>query len=176
MLYLHCTKKLAKTLKAKLAPAPNDNDLDWLDCWYVRGIPLDLPFDVLLFTNVSTNYSLVHPFDRREKIDEIVLVFQQRLAWITEKPVPTGSELYQICKTSSRRVIGCMNEQIESLLYEVDLQISGDGVQFEKIEEHLNAGISGGLIPQDEFWKRLGTINSPNFKATKSQHLRIVED
>ncbi len=176
MLHLHCTSKLIKTLKTKLAPVPNENDLDWFDCWYVRDIPLDLRFDALLFTNVATNYSLVHPFDRREKIDEIVLVFQRRLAWIIKKPVPTRPEPFQICKTSSQRVIGCMNEQVKVLLYKVDDQLSGDGVYFEKIEDFLNAGIFGGLFPQEEFRKRLDQSTLPKFKATKFPHMRIVED
>ena len=82
MLHLHCTAGLGKALKVKLMPAPNESDLDWLDCWYARHIPLDLPLDALLFTNASSNYSLVHPFDRRENPDEVVATFQQRLAWV----------------------------------------------------------------------------------------------
>jgi hypothetical protein len=176
MLHLHCTAKLAKALKVTLVPAPDENGMDWLDCWYVRDIPLDLPLDALLFTNAATNYSMVHPLDKREPIDEIVLVFQQRLAWTISKPVPRQSEPYQVCKSSSRRVIGCMNEQVETLLYEVDRQLSEDGVQFEKVEDHLNAGISGGLFPKDEFQRRLDQGAFPKLKGTKFPHLRIVED
>jgi hypothetical protein len=75
MLHLNCTAKLARALKIKLSTAPAEKDLDWLDCWYVRDIPLDFPLDALLFTNVATHYSLVHPFDRRESIDKIIVVF-----------------------------------------------------------------------------------------------------
>ena len=176
MLYLNCTANLAKTLKMKLSPSPDEKNLDWLDCWYVRDIPLDFPLDALLFTNAATHYSLVHPFDRRESIDEIILVFQQRLAEVTNRPIPMRPEPYKVCKTSSRRVLGCMNEQAYALLHKVERQRSEEGVQFEKIEEHLNAGISGGLFPQAEFKKYLGQDAATKTKPTKSPHMRIVED
>jgi len=176
MIYLNCTAKLAKAMKVKLAPSPDEDRLNWLQNWYVRDIPLDLPLDALLFTNAATLYSLVHPFDRRESIDEIVLVFQQRLAEITQQAIPLTPEPYKICKSSSRRVVGCMNEQTEMLLYMVDRQLSGDGVQFEKIEEDLNNGMSGGLFPKAEFEKRLSEDPQIKTKATKAPHLRVVED
>jgi hypothetical protein len=176
MLYLNCTAKLARTMKTKLAPSPDEARLDWLDNWYVRDIPLNLPLDALLFTNAATLYSLVHPFDRRESIDQITLVFQQRLAEITEQAIPLRPEPYTLCKSSSRRVVGCMNEQTETILYMVDRQLSGDGVRFEKIEEDLNNGISGGLFPRAEFEKRLAEDPQIKTRATKAPHLRVVED
>jgi hypothetical protein len=176
MLHLNCTAKLARALKIKLSTAPAEKDLDWLDCWYVRDIPLDFPLDALLFTNVATHYSLVHPFDRRESIDEVIVVFQQRLAGLIGNPIPIRPKPYKVCKTSSRRVLSCMNEQVYVLLYEVERQRSEEGVQFEEIEEHLNAGISGGLFPQAEFKKYLGQGAATKTKPTKSPHMRIVED
>jgi hypothetical protein len=174
MFYFHCTKKLAKSLKVSLIDSPMVTDGDWLDCRYVREIPLELPLDTLVFTTAATNYSLVHPFDRRESIDEIVLVFQQRLAWLTGKIIPKDPESYQIDKTAFKRVIGCMNEQVQSLLYIVKKQLAGEGVQFEKIEEYLNSGISGGLFPQNEFRKRLDANLSPNTSSTRAPHLSLV--
>jgi hypothetical protein len=176
MLHLHCTAKLAKTLRVSLLPAPDENALDWLNCWYVRDIPLNLPLDALLFTNAATNYSLVHPFDRRESIDEITLVFQQRLAWLTGKPLPTEPEPYQTCKTASKRVLGCMNELVESIYLKAEDQLAQEGVQFEKIEDHLNSGISGGLFPMKEFRKRLDEDLPPTANSSGVPHLRLVED
>jgi hypothetical protein len=176
MLHLHCTAGLGKTLNVTLMPAPNESDLDWLDCWYARHIPLDLPLDALLFTNAATNYSLVHPFGRRERPEEVVVTFQQRLAWVLGQPVPTRPKSYSLCKTSSRRVLGCMNEQTENLLYLVDRQLTEDGVQFEVIEGHLNAGISGGLFPRTEFEKRIGQNSHTNLKSTKSPFMKIVDN
>ena len=69
-----------------------------------------------------------------------------------------------------------MNEQVYVMLYEVERQRSEEGVQFEKIEEHLNAGISGGLFPQAEFKKHLDQGAAAKTKPTKSPHMRIVED
>jgi hypothetical protein len=176
MLHLHCTAKLAKTLRVSLQPAPDENSLDWLDCWYIRDIPLNLPLDALLFTNSATNYSLVHPFDRRESIDEVVLVFQQRLAWLTGKPLPAAPEPYQTCKTTSKRLLGCMNELVESIYLKAEDQLAQEGVQFEKIEDHLNHGISGGLFPLKEFRKRLDEDPPPNTNLSGVPHLRLVED
>jgi hypothetical protein len=176
MLHLHCTAKLAKALRVSLQPAPDESTLEWLNCWYVRDIPLDLPLDALLFTNAVTNYSLVHPFDRRESTDEIVLLFQQRVAWLTGKPLPAAPEPYQTCKTASKRLLGCMNELVESIYLKAESQLAEEGVQFEKIEEHLNSGISGGLFPLKEFRKRLDEDLLPNSSSSGVPHLRLVED
>lgn len=155
MLYLHCTSKLAKALKIRPEEPPVPDGSDWLGCWYVRDVPLDLPLDALLFTNAETLYSLVHPFDRRERIDEIVGVFQQRIEHITGRDFTSDPGAFRVCKTASRRVTGCMNELALMVEYEVERHLQGDGVRLEVIEDHLNNGIVGCLFPKTEFAKRL---------------------
>lgn len=155
MLHLYCTAKLAKALKIRPEEAPVSDESDWMECWYVRDIPLDLPLDALLFTNAETLYSLVHPFDRRERIDEIVGVFQQRLEHITGRDFTSDPGAFRVCKTASRRVTGCMNELALMVEYEVERHLQGDGVRLEVIEDHLNNGIVDGLFPKTEFAKRL---------------------
>jgi len=156
MLQFHVTTKLAKALKIRPEEPPVPDGTDWLGCWYVRDIPLDLPLDALLFTNAETLYSLVHPFDRRERIDEIVGVFQQRIEHITGRDFTSDPGAFRVCKTASRRVTGCMNELVMMVEYEVERHHQGDGVRLEVIEDHLNNGIVGGLFPKSEFAKRAG--------------------
>ncbi len=176
MLHIYCTAKLAKVLKVDRIPAPNEVNSGRLDNWYVRDIPLKAPLDALLFTNAETLYSFVHPFDRRENIDDILLVFQQRLSEIMGERPPLGQpEPYAICKTASRRILGCMNELAIEVEYIAEAQFIGDGINFENIEERLNNGIIGGLSPQMEFHERLGTNARAGFKPTKTQHLKIVK-
>jgi len=176
MLHLHCTEKLAKAFRTKLTLAPNAEELDWLNNWYVRNIRLNAPLDALLFTNSATLYSFVHPFDRRENIEDIVLVFQQRLSEITDNRPPLRKpELYAICKTASRRILGCMNELANEVEYIAEAQFHGDGISFENIEERLNNGIIGGLSPQREFQNKHEASAEPISKITKATHLRLVE-
>ncbi len=177
MLHLHCTSKLAKALKTKLTLAPNAEELDWLNNWYVRDIQLNAPLDALLFTNGPTFYSLVHPFDRRESIEEITTVFQQRLAWLIGKEITHHREPspFAVCKTASRRILGCMNELAIEIEYIAEAQFIGDGISFENIEERLNNGIIGGLSPQREFQNRLETNTQTNSRPRKSPQLRLVK-
>jgi hypothetical protein len=155
MLQFHVTAKLAKALKVRPEEPPATDEVDWLKRWYVRDIPLDLPLDALLFTNAETLYSLVHPFDRRERIDEIVGVFQQRLEYITGQDFTSDTGALRVCKTASRRLTGCMNELTMMVEYEIERHLQGEGIQFEVIEDHLNEGIVGGVFPKREFAKRL---------------------
>lgn len=155
MLHFHVTAKLAKALNVRPEEPPVTDGVDWLECWYVRDISLDLPLDALLFTNAGTFYSLVHPFDRRERIGEIVGVFQHRLEQITGRNFTSDPGAFRVYKTASRRVIGCMNELALMVEYEVERHLQGEGVSFEEIEDHLNNGIVGGLFPKAEFSKRL---------------------
>lgn len=175
MLQFHVTAKLAKALKVRPEEPPATDEADWLARWYVRDIPLDLPLDALLFTNAETLYSLVHPFDRRERIDEIVGVFQQRLEYITGRDFTSDPGAFRICKAASRRVTGCMNELALMVEYEVERHLQGEGVRLEVIEDHLNAGIVGGLFPKTEFAKRLENDERPQPKPTKTPHLKLVK-
>jgi len=175
MLQFHVTAKLAKALKVRPEEAPVSDESDWLERWYVRDIPLDLPLDALLFTNAETLYSLVHPFDRRERIDEIVGVFQQRIEHFTGRDFTSDPGAFRVCKTASRRVTGCMNELALMVEYDVERHLQGDGVRLEVIEDHLNSGIVGGLFPKTEFAMRLGTDGKLKSKPTPAPHLRLVE-
>jgi hypothetical protein len=175
MLQFHVTAKLTKALKVRPKEPPVTDGTDWLECWYVRDIPLDLPLDALLFTNAETLYSLVHPFDRRERIDEIVGVFQQRLEHITERDFTSDPGVFRVCKTASRRVTGCMNELAMMVEYEVERHLQGDGIRFEVIEDHLNNGIVGGMFPKAEFAKRLDNDGSQQSTPTTAPHLRLVK-
>ena len=111
--------------------------------------------DALLFTNAETLYSLVHPFDRRERIGAIANVFQHRLEYITGRDFTSRPDAFRICKTASRRVTGCMNELAMMIEYEAERSFQEEGVRFEVIEEWLNSGVIGGLFPGREFVKRL---------------------
>lgn len=175
MLQFHVTAKLAKALKIRPEEPPVPDGTDWLECWYVRDIPLDLPLDALLFTNAATFYSQVHPFDRRERIGEIVGVFQRRLEHITGRDFTSDPGAFRVCKTASRRVTGCMNELALIIKYDVERHLQGDGVRLEVIEDHLNNGIVGGVFPNKEFAKRLENDGRPQSKPTKTPHLRSVE-
>ena len=174
MLYFHVTGRLLRALKVKPTGVRVPDRVNWLDCWYVRDIPLDLPLGALLFTNAETFYSLVHPFDRRERIDEIVDVFQQRLEYITGRDFTSDPGAFRVCKAASRRVLGCMNELALMVEYEVDCHLQGEGVRLEAIE-HLNEGIVGGLFPKQEFWKRIRNEKSQPFKPTKTPYLRFIK-
>jgi len=174
MLHLHCTSKLAKVLKVRPKEPPVPDGSGWLERWYVRDIPLDLPLDALLFTNAETLYSLVHPFDRRERIDEIVGVFQQRLERITGRDFTSDPGAFRVCKTASRRVTGCMNELALMVEYDVERHLQGDGVRLEVIEQSLNAGVIGGKFPEKEFRQRLEADGKRAFRPTKAPHLRLV--
>ncbi|PIW31138.1 MAG: hypothetical protein COW30_00440 [Rhodospirillales bacterium CG15_BIG_FIL_POST_REV_8_21_14_020_66_15] len=174
MLQFHVTAKLAKALKVRPEEPPVPDGNDWLEGWYVRDIPLDLPLDALLFTNAETFYSLIHPFDRREPIDEIVGVFQHRLEHITGRDFTSNPGAFRVCKTASRRVLGCMNELTMMIEYEVERHLQGDGVRFEVIEQRLNAGVIGGTFPENEFRQRLEAAGKRLFKPTKTPHLRLV--
>jgi len=175
MLQFHVAAKLAKALKVKPEELPATHEADWLERWYVRDIPLDLPLDALLFTNAETLYSLVHPFDRRERIDEIVGVFQQRLEYITGRDFTSDPGAFRVCKAASRRVTGCMNELVMMVEYEVERHHQGDGVRLEVIEDHLNNGIVGGLFPKAEFAKRLDNGGSQQSKPTKAPYLKLTK-
>lgn len=175
MLQFHVTAKLAKALKIWPEEPPPPGNIGWLERWYVRDIPLELPLDALLFTNAETLYSLVHPFDRRERIDEIAKVFQHRLEHITGRDFTSDPSAFRICKTASRRVTGCMNELAMMVEYEVERHLRGDGVRLEVIEDHLNEGIVGGIFPKAEFAKRLGTDGTSKSKLTTAPHLRLVK-
>ncbi len=176
MLHIHCTTKLANILKVDRYPAPVRERSGWLDDWYIRDIPLKAPLDALLFTNAETLYSFVHPFDRRQNVEDIVLVFLHRLSEITgNRPPLRQLEPYAICKTASRRILGCMNELAMEVEYIAEAQFVEDGVSFENIEERLNNGIIGGLSPQREFQKRLEGSTQPSFKTSNAAHLRLVE-
>lgn len=175
MLQFHVTAKLAKAMKVRPEEAPVPDESDWLERWYVRDIPLELPLDALLFTNAETFYSLVHPFDRRERIDEIVGVFQQRLEHITGRDFTSDPGAFRVCKTASRRVTGCMNELEMMVEYEVERHLQGDGVRLEVIEDHLNNGIVGGVFPKAEFAMRLENDGRPQSKPTKTPHLKLVK-
>lgn len=155
MLHFHLTAKLAKTLRVKPEPTHKSDEADWLERWHVRDIPLNAPLDALLFTNAETLYSLVHPFDRRERIDEIVGIFQHRLEYITERDFTSQPDAFRICKTASRRVVGCMNELAMMIEFEAERAFREEGVRFEVIEENLNSGVIGGKFPEKEFAKRL---------------------
>ena len=175
MLQFHITAKLAKALKVRSEEAPAPHGTDWLEGWYVRNIPLELPLDALLFTNAETLYSLVHPFDRREPIDEIVGVFQQRLEHITGRDFTSDPGAFRVCTAASRRVTGCMNELAVMIEYEVERHLQRDGVRFEVIEDHLNDGIIGGVFPKREFATRLGTDGNSISKPTPAPHLRLIK-
>jgi len=175
MLQFHVTAKLTKALKVRPEEPPVPDGSGWLERWYVRDIPLDLPLDALLFTNAETLYSLVHPFDRRERIDEIVGVFQQRLEYITGRDFTSDPGAFRVCKTASRRVTGCMNELALMVEYEVERHLQGNGVRFEVIEDHLNNGIVGGLFPKQEFTTRLEKDGRAQSKATTTPHLKLVK-
>ena len=157
MLWLHCTARLANSLGVERMPAPDPDSLDWLDCWYVRDVPLPLSLDALLFTNAATLYSLVHPFDRRERVDRIAAVFQARLQQVAgDAAVRTRrSGAFGVCMTASRRVAGCMNELAFTIAHEAEHRGEDAGLRFEAIENRLNEGVVGGLFPVAEFRKRL---------------------
>jgi hypothetical protein len=173
MLQFHITAKLAKTLRVKLEAPFDGAEVGDLNSWYVRDIPLDLPLDALLFTNAETLYTLVHPLDRRESADEIIELFRHRLEHITGQSFTPSP--YRICKTASRRVLGCANEQALEIQYLAQAHAKGDGVRFEVIEDRLNNGIIGGAIPKDAFASLLETSCGPRFKPTKAPHLRVVK-
>ena len=155
MLWLHCTARLAESLGVERMPAPDVDGLDWLDFWYVRDVPLPLSLDALLFTNAATLYSLVHPFDRRERVDRIAAVFRTRLQQVAGDAAAGRSGAFRICRTASRRVVGCMNELAFTIAYETEHRDEDRGFRFEAIENRLNEGVVGGLFPVAEFRKRL---------------------
>jgi len=157
-------------------PAPDAGEADWLDSWYLRDVHLDAPLDALLFTNSETLYSLVHPFDRRETLDEIVWLFEARLSEITGRPFNQESvAAYAICKTASRRILGCMNDMCKEMQYHVQAQMAGEGVRFEVLEQRLNAGVFGGVFPDREFEERLGKASQAGQKPARDSHLREVK-
>ena len=175
ILQFHVTAKLANVLNVRPTELVVSDRFGWLDCWYVRDIPLGLPLDALLFTNAETFYSLVHPFDRRERIDEIVGVFQHQLEHITGRDFTSDPSAFRVCKTASRRVLGCMNELALMVEYEVERHLQAGGVRLEVIEDHLNEGVIGGLFPKQEFWERLENGKSQRSKSTKTPHLRLIK-
>ncbi|WP_417794669.1 DUF6933 domain-containing protein [Terasakiella pusilla] len=175
MLYFHTTAKLAKSLKIKLPPAPNADDIDWLDNWYANVLDVGLPLKILIFTNAETRYCLVHPFDARDDLDYIVDIFRMRLQEHTGRDLSAQHSEYQFCKTNSRKVLGCMNDLAMMLEHCArDMWDSGEGVNLEKIEVQLNRGIVAGKFIQDEFDKMLGREKT-RLKPTHIPHLKVVE-
>ena len=160
MLWLHCTARLAESLGVERMPAPDPDGLDWLDCWYVRDVSLRLPLDALLFTNAATLYSPVLPFDRRERVGEIVAMFGARLVHVAGHAAVGRLEPFRVCRTASRRIVGCMNDLALTITYEAERQAGEDGVRFETIEDRLNEGVVGGLFPKAVFQRRLGGFSS----------------
>jgi uncharacterized protein DUF6933 len=171
MLYIHTTAKLAKALKLKLPPAPDPEQIDWLDNWYANVLDVGLPLKLLLLTNAETRYSLVHPFDPRDDLDYIVEIFRVRLQEHTGKDLSKQHADYQFCKTNSRKVLGCMNDlAIMASHIAHDMWNSEEGVVLEKLETQINEGIVAGKFIKDEFDKMLGRE-----KTTHVPHLKIVE-
>lgn len=175
MLYLHSTTKLAKSLKLNLAPPPSNDQMHWLDCWYMNRIGLGilgLPLDAFVFLNAKTKYALIHPYDSREPLEETVELFRVRLGQITKRK-PSAD--FTVCKNSSRSVIGCLNELVHTVIYVSERMLHEDGVKFEKIEDYWNNGIIKMQRPLDSFNEMLGKGNGPLLKETSVPHLRIVE-
>jgi uncharacterized protein DUF6933 len=175
MLYIHATAKLAKALKIKLSPAPNADEIDWLDNWYANVLDIGLPLKILLLTNAETSYCLVHPFDARDDLNYMVDIFRMRLQEHTGRDLSEQHSEYQFCKTNSRKVLGCMNDLALMLEHCArDMWESGEGVDLEKVETQLNRGIVAGKFIQDEFDKMLGREKTW-CKPTHVPHLKVVE-
>jgi len=120
MLYVHCTAKLAKAARLKREPAPGNDTLHWLDCWYANIIPLSRTSELILFTNAPSLFTiLVSQPAGKVTLFAAVAEFRRKLglplieAKIDPRIVSAVTERharYATCKTASRSVLGSMTD------------------------------------------------------------------
>jgi hypothetical protein len=127
MINLKCTQKLAKFLGVKLCPESVKTDTT-LGSWYANLVSTSVG-DVVLFVNERSLLSVIVP---AVEVSLVLVTFTQRvyqqLVMIGVSESAAKRELFsfneiQLTKTTSRRILGTMNEislTYQNLLEDVD--------------------------------------------------------
>jgi hypothetical protein len=115
MLTLQCTQKLLKELNTDLSPV---KDTDPITLWHANLLSLDRR-KCVLFTNDQTRYSFLVPGLKKPDFQMLGEIFLENLFrcmlndGITQKGVEkvlNGCSKYCFTKTSSKSVLGTMND------------------------------------------------------------------
>jgi hypothetical protein len=118
MLYLHCTAKLAKVSRTKLEPVPELPASHWLDCWYLNIMQVSASNSFVLFTNAETLFSIIIPTPVKNiTLFAVVAEFRKKLESVLSgfgdhQHLQVYHNQYMACKTSSRSILGSMNDMI----------------------------------------------------------------
>ncbi len=131
MLVLQCTRKVAKRFKIKLEPLPENLYQTHLGVWYVNYAKI-LRYKFLIFMNDPTLYSLPVYIRKVSDVKDMGELFKENLLYallnegIDERLVRAKLREYDpvvYTKTSSRRILGHMNDIILNLESYIELEI-----------------------------------------------------
>jgi hypothetical protein len=145
MLYLHCTTKIAKLSRTKLVPVPELSNTHWLDCWYVNIMQVSASNIIVLCTNAETLFSIIiQTPGNNVTLFAVVAEFRKRLESVLSgfgdhQQLLVNHNQYTACKTSSRSILGSMNDMVSICKYSWDDAVeAGKSITIQDLEHLIN--------------------------------------
>lgn len=147
MLQFQCTQKVSKLFDVTLQDLPSEPNNTVFGVWYVNYFTL-LGSGFLLFVNDPTLYSVpIYISGVKSKIN-IEIEFKENLQYdlVTDgirEDIVMGklAEFEQVIftKTTSRSILGCMNDLKQNMYFYVEREISkSETIQMHTIQKLLN--------------------------------------
>jgi hypothetical protein len=147
MLYFHCTQKLLRALDLPIHAPPKESGGSPLGVWYANIINFNNMI-FLFFVNDPTLYTVVLHFSGIANSAQVFKTFRENLATslasdgINQRRIQHLLDDHQqgvFVKTTSRSMIGSMNDLIDIFLFHIDRNVADHNqIDLHKIQYALN--------------------------------------
>jgi len=147
MLYFHCTQKLLRALNLPIQAPPERSGSSSLGVWYANIIVFK-NMQFLLFVNTPTLYTVVFHFSGIANSAQVFKTFRDHLAasltsdGINQQSIQQFLDDHEqgvFIKTTSRSMIGSMNDLINIFLFHIDRNVADyNEIDLHKIQYALN--------------------------------------
>lgn len=147
MLQIQCTQKVFKLYKIQLQDIPVEHISTKFGVWYVNSFIL-FRKSFLLFVNDPTLYSVPIYISGSKRRINLEKKFKENLFYallddgiseqeVSKKIAEFGEAIYT--KTTSRSILGCMNDLMQIMYYRAESELENAGViRMRKIQNSIN--------------------------------------
>jgi len=147
MLYFHCTQKLLRALDLPIQAAPKEPGSSPMGVWYANIIVFNKML-FLIFVNDPTLYTVLLHFSYIANSAQVFETFRDNLAMsltsdgINQQRIQhllDDHEQGVFVKTTSRSMIGSMNDLMDIFLFHIDRDVADyNQIDLQKIQCALN--------------------------------------